>query len=352
MCYNRLMAWIPPDGGKLIFNSRAARPGMIQVTVPCGKCMACRVNHSSQLATRIMHEFQYAGDVGCFVTLTYAPEHCPKDFAIHKDSVQKFIKRVRRYLDYHVKGSLRAFFGCGEYGDKRGRPHYHVLLLGWCPDDLVYHGKSYSGEPIYTSKIMESLWPFGFCPIGSLTRKSSGYVARYAKKCVGDGSSRQKPFLLYSRNIPLSDGKFGSLGAQWCIDNLEELRRGYLVDHDDTSKHLRIPDYYFDLCERYNVDLYNRIKLLRYDYAQEESDGWFSVGTKDGPFAVPSAEFLKNFEKGLDMSHDVMLDYQRIEEEANRRTLILRERARVQDEALSTLMRRLHHVKDCAFRRS
>ena len=336
------MAWIPPDGGKLVFNVRRAGKDWRQVTVPCGKCAACRVNHSSQLATRIMHEFEYAWDIGCFVTLTYSPEHCPSDYAVHKDALQRFFKRVRRHLEYHNKGTLRAYFACGEYGDKRGRPHYHVLLLGWHPYDLVYHGKSYSGEPIYTSKTMESLWPFGFCPIGTLTRKSSGYVARYAKKCVGDGSSRQKPFLLYSRNIRLSNGKCGSIGAQWCLDHMEELRRGYLVDHDDTTVKMRIPEYYFDLAQQYAPELYERIKLLRYDFAAAASDGWFSVGSADGPAAVQSGEIFTKL--GID-GEDKFLSYlSRMDEEAKKRTMVLRERARVQDAALSTLMRRLHHV--------
>lgn len=335
------MAWIPPEGGKLVFNCRHAGKTWRQVTVPCGKCAACRVNHSSQLATRIMHEFYYAGDVGCFVTLTYSPEHCPKDYAIHKGDVQRFLKRLRRHLEYHDKGKLRAFFACGEYGDKRGRPHYHVLLLGWSPDDLAYHGKSYSGDPIYTSWTLETIWPFGFCPVGTLTRKSSGYVARYAKKCVGDGSSREKPFLLYSRNIPLSNGKYGSLGAQWCLDHMEELRRGFLVDHDDTTVKMRIPEYYFDLCERYDPDLYERIKLLRYDFAEAASDGWFSVGSADGPRAVPSNEIFSKL--GIDGEDSFMLHCPQLDREAAERTLVLRERARVQEAALSTLMRRLHH---------
>nr|CAI9750306.1 replication initiation protein [Microvirus sp.] len=349
VCYNRLMAWIPPQGGQLVFSAKRAGSNWKQVTVPCGHCMACRVNHSSQLATRIMHEFEYSRSVGCFVTLTYAPAHCPKDYAVKKDAVQKFIKRVRRYLEYHELGELRAFFACGEYGDERGRPHYHVLLLGWNPDDLVYHGKSYSGEPIYTSKTMESLWPFGFCPIGSLTRKSSGYVARYAKKCVGDGSSREKPFLLYSRNIRLTNGKCGSVGAQWCLDHMDELRRGFLVDHDDTTVKMRIPDYYFDLCERYAPDLYARIKLMRYDYAQESMDGWFTVGTVDGPSAIPGPELLA--QDALAKSTNDLVHYLHLDKQAADRTLVLRERARVQEASLSTLLRRLHHGKSSVVRR-
>lgn len=330
-CYNRKRAWLPPDGGQLIFNSRRVSAGAKMVTVPCGHCLACRVNHASNLATRVMHEMEYAGGIGCFVTLTYRPEDVPFDYAINKRDVQTWLKRLRRHIEYHRLGHLRAYLACGEYGDKRGRPHYHALLLGWQPSDLVYHGKSYSGEPIYTSAIMERIWSHGFCPVGTCTIKSASYVARYAKKAVGVSqvSSRVKPFLLYSRNIPIStpngDAQ-GSLGAQWCIDHMDDLRTGYLRDHENTDIAKRIPDYYFDLVERYNPELYAKIKEKRLDYAMESTDGWYHIGSENGPCACP----------------EIMIESDALNAEMESRTKILRERARVQDARLSTLMRRYH----------
>ena len=123
---------------------------------------------------------------------------------------------------------------------------------------------------------------------------------------------------------------------------MEELRRGYLVDHDDTTVKMRIPEYYFDLAQQYAPELYERIKLMRYDFAAAASDGWFSVGSADGPTAVPGNEFFSKL--GIDCEDNFMLSLGRMDEESKKRTQILRERARVQDAALSTLMRRLHHV--------
>ena len=32
----------------------------------------------------------------CFITLTYAPEHCPKDMSLNYEDFQLFMKRLRK----------------------------------------------------------------------------------------------------------------------------------------------------------------------------------------------------------------------------------------------------------------
>lgn len=79
ICYHRKQAWITEKGLKF-------RPvlGARRVTVPCGKCLACRANNASQWATRVMHEAEYV-KTACFVTLTYSPEHVPFDYSLRKN---------------------------------------------------------------------------------------------------------------------------------------------------------------------------------------------------------------------------------------------------------------------------
>ena len=93
-------------------------------SVPCGRCMGCRLEKSRQWAVRCVHEAKFYED-NCFVTLTYAPEHLPKDGSLNRKHVQDFIKRLRRRLDDR---KIRVFY-CGEYGDKLRRPHYHLCLF-------------------------------------------------------------------------------------------------------------------------------------------------------------------------------------------------------------------------------
>ena len=73
---------------------------------------------------------------------------------------------------------------CGEYGDAGNRPHYHAILFGWNPNDWMYLFDSPSGEPIYTSEIIEKVWGQGFVTIGSVSFESAAYVARYCMKKI------------------------------------------------------------------------------------------------------------------------------------------------------------------------
>lgn len=110
-----------------------------------------------------------------FVTLTYDDDH-------HCDSLdyrdfQLFMRRLRKKF-----GKVR-FFMCGEYGEEFFRPHFHAILFGVYFDDRVVHSRS-ADIVLYRSKVLESLWPFGFSSVGDVTFDSAAYVARYCMKKV------------------------------------------------------------------------------------------------------------------------------------------------------------------------
>lgn len=293
-CYHRKVAYLttPRDlfeKPRLLFK-RPSCPHRV-VSVPCGKCVACRVNNAASWATRAMHEAAYC-EGGCFITLTYSPEHCPKDYQLRKGDLQDFLKRLRRAIDYHGKGVIRAFFAVGEYGEKFGRPHYHLLILGWSPDDLVFHGVSYHGDKIYTSAFLERVWARGFCPVGSVTGGSAAYVARYSKKASAPNHGRRTPpFFTASRNIPLTNGKQGALGAQWVVDHHKDLRLGYVHHPCKSGVKCRIPDYYFDLLERWYPEEFRILKCLRFDFAMGKTGGCLFV---DNPYTHEPAMWCED----------------------------------------------------------
>jgi len=163
-----------------------------------------------------MHEASLHDD-NCFVTLTYDDAHVPRFGSLCMDDWQKFFKRLRRRV-----GKVR-FFGCGEYGEQFGRPHYHACLFGVAfPDRYVW---TIRGEhEVFRSPLLEAIWTAGQSEIGSLTFDSAAYVARYCVKkvtgrkagahyaCVdpetGEMSSRVPEFATMSRRPGLGTGWF------------------------------------------------------------------------------------------------------------------------------------------------
>lgn len=177
-CFNPIHAYRPLGGGKLVF--RLPYVGASSLQVPCGQCIGCRMKRSDEWATRLWHEAQ-THDASSFVTLTFDDENLPPDGSIRLRDVQLFIKRLRKHLGH---GRVR-YFACGEYGDGNNRPHYHAILYGVDFADKYPWRKSASGHLCYRSATLERLWPYGHCEIGTVTRESLGYVARYILKKVG-----------------------------------------------------------------------------------------------------------------------------------------------------------------------
>ena len=97
-------------------------PGSV-LEVPCGRCLPCRIEKTREWKVRLLHELD-AHESAVFVTLTYDPDHLPEDLSVSKRELQLYIKRVRFA---HEPRKIK-YFGCGEYGEQYGRPHYHIFM--------------------------------------------------------------------------------------------------------------------------------------------------------------------------------------------------------------------------------
>lgn len=205
-CYKPLTAY-RTDGGDIHFHDNGqGRP----LELPCGQCIGCRIQRSKDWALRCVHEASMYED-NCFITLTYGPEKLPPDCGLIKSDFQKFMKRLRNFLEVpatllnddcltpkiYMRGPKKGlrkigtftgtkikYYMCGEYGDESNRPHYHAIIFNWNPDDWVYLFDSPGGEPVYTSPTLESIWGLGFVTIGTVTFESAAYVARYVLKKI------------------------------------------------------------------------------------------------------------------------------------------------------------------------
>lgn len=197
------------------------------ITVPCGKCAECRAKLQSEFAALSCLEAESAGSIG-FLTLTYDNDHLPfwltswrefefdgkiitelfcrgvergetcnpgpvfKNFhnrpinkgsfylcaSLNRVDVQKCIKRYREdYVRRHngERCDFRfSFFG--EYGERYGRPHYHMLIYGLDRIELDYFCKQ---------------WTYGFTDCKYVTHFNAdgsdafSSVSRYVSKYVG-----------------------------------------------------------------------------------------------------------------------------------------------------------------------
>jgi len=221
-CFSPLHGWrsntINPRTGKraIVFDAKQAFRDL-HVTVPCGRCIGCRLEHSRQWAIRATHEAALY-DKNCFITLTYAPEHLPALGSIDPEAPVLFMKRLRKKF-----GSGIRSYGCAEYGENFGRPHYHICLFNFdFPDKKLW--KEMGPNKLYTSEDLQALWPFGFSSIGSLTFESAAYVARYVtKKFTGKLANNHYQVLSPEGEIlglrhpekPVCVSRNPGLGAPW-----------------------------------------------------------------------------------------------------------------------------------------
>lgn len=211
--------------------------------------MACRISRSEEWALRLEHESH--GKEGCFVTLTYSdnPE------SLSKSELQKFIKRLRERVDTKLK-----YYACGEYGDLNGRPHYHLILIGWMPKDL--YKVSYRGM---SSKLIEDLWKYGYNVVAPITGEDIRYVTGYVrKKLYGkrkeEYGDKMPPFALMSLGI----------GKEFVEKNEDKILKGYLMKK---GKKIGVPRYYQKLLDSryddYKMMLQARGSVYREEQVQE-----------------------------------------------------------------------------------
>lgn len=223
------------------------------LSVPCGKCVACRMRRANVWALRCMMEFESCGNKGCFLTLTYDEDSCP--VGLRKDDLQRFFKRFR-----HTVGRFR-YLACGEYGDQFFRPHYHIILFGIDFDHPIFN----LFKPCANGRRgMLADWAFGFTHVGCILPERCVYVAKYTiKKYHITYSNLPDPFLLMSRRP--------GLGHFYILNHIDEIRSGkdhLLGFHSISDSDLpSLPRAVRDMCDKfedlYSFDGKDRIRAVR-----------------------------------------------------------------------------------------
>lgn len=222
------------------------------VPIPCGQCLACRINQRRVWTARLMLE-SLCHSNNCFITLTYNDEHCSGQ--LEKRDVQLFIKRLRFHLS---KENIQIrYYLCGEYGPKTHRPHYHAIIFGlpqrYCNNEFIQ--KIWSDD---NSK------PIGFVFTGyDSSMHAMRYVAGYCtKKIIGQrdlsGPNKQAEFALMSRRPGIGVPALQQIANQ-------------LISKNVTQHHIiTIGERSFPLGRTLSKKLGRLIGLTAYDFCAEQ----------------------------------------------------------------------------------
>ena len=233
------------------------------LSIPCGRCMGCRLEKSRQWATRCLHESKLHAE-NCFVTLTFDQDHVPKDGSLDRKHVQDFVKRLRRKFEDR---KIRVIY-CGEYGDRLSRPHYHLCLFGFDFVDkkrYFYSNRNWH----YTSDDLSSLWKFGRATVTGFSFETAAYVARYCTKKVNGSQAEEH----YGGRLPEFCGMSlkPGIGKPW----FDRYAKSDLFPHDNCvvrGVKCKPPRYYHLLWEREDPVGFAKAKEARRLYGESKAD--------------------------------------------------------------------------------
>ena len=228
--------------------------------LPCGKCPTCKAKYARDWAIRMVHEAQ-CWPRNVFITLTYRPECLPLDAVLVKKDFQDFMKRLRKRFGAGIR-----FFHCGEYGKRKGRPHYHAILFNFDFEDRVAE-EFRNGHQYYSSPSLDDLWGKGIARIGEVTLESCGYVARYVNKKLDD-DVRYEILDLETGEISLKPREYATMSRRPGIGRLwyDRFALGDVYPHDRVvykGKELRPPRYYDSLFQIDDPVSFEEIKRKR-----------------------------------------------------------------------------------------
>lgn len=256
--YRAISGRLPNGKWPIVFDIKKGYQDM-PVTLPCGRCIGCKLEYSKKWAIRCVHEASLYEN-NCFITLTYNDENLPyagDQPTLLKRDWQLFMKRLRKKY-----GSGIRYYMCGEYGDQNLRPHYHAILFNFnFPDRQIISKRKYQ---LWTSEGLGSIWSYGFHTIGDVTFESSAYVARYIlkKHDKKDYGNAQKEFVLMSRRPGIGSDFYDKWKKDiYPLDAVFIQREGKLIK-------MKPPRYYDNKLESQSFQTFMEVKRRRKSYAE------------------------------------------------------------------------------------
>lgn len=153
--------------------------------VPCGKCPNCKKRRVASWIFRLQEEEKRSSSAH-FVTLTYDSRFIPISeggwMTLSKRHLELYFKRLRKRAGKGIK-----YYAVGEYGSRRGRPHYHMIVFN-VPDTQMYvdawngFGMDLPPEEMAKYDVKKSGHAAGSVFVGSVSGASIAYTLKYIDK--------------------------------------------------------------------------------------------------------------------------------------------------------------------------
>lgn len=178
----------------------------VPVRVPCKRCRLCLQNRLQDFIGRAIAESRTASRT-LALTLTYAGD-TPSAVVLSYRDVQLFLMKLRK-AGYKVR-----YICCGEYGTRKGRAHWHVILF--------FYGSS--PEVQLDQRVRWKYWPHGLVYFQQPDYNGFRYVLKYALK-------QQRPEVAVKR---FSLSKYPPLGHEYFMTIADEMVRQKLAFHQPT----------------------------------------------------------------------------------------------------------------------
>lgn len=230
--------------------------------LPCNKCDLCKKAYAKTWCLRALHELtqhQYA----VFTTLTYEEKYLPP--TLRKRDLQLFLKRLRRSTtDRPIR-----FLACGEYGDKRKRPHYHAILYGLAQVDAPAIHKAWGKGNTRTSRAGPQRIAY---TAGYMQKKWERPTKKPVEKVdptTGEVYTYQPPFLQMSRGGRHGHGLGGHQrqhSESWKLYAIHE------------GKKQKTPRYYYEAWKKQATpDQLEANRLIQQQYQQKKQKTEYEI---------------------------------------------------------------------------
>lgn len=196
------------------------RPNQLQdgVLVACRECWQCIETRVDDWVGRCIAESRTA--LACHsITLTYGGGDHERAAVLTYSDVQKYFKVLRR------RGYPCRYFAVGEYGSKKGRSHWHLIVY-WLdrvpPHELGVRFDEYHwAEFAKNGKRLRSRgWSHWEKPGREIYESTAAirYVCKYVYKDQMDAEAQG--FLSMSKKPPLGDAYFRELAGRYVAHGL------------------------------------------------------------------------------------------------------------------------------------